>query len=407
MSVRAEPADSGAPDASGEPRHDGLVSRLRQGELGFIPVLVALLVAFVVFHLANPYFLTPRNMSNLALQVGVLGVMSLGVSLVLFIGEIDLSAGSVSGVSAVVLVLMSSWYGVPGPAAIAAAILCGAAIGWIHGKCTTLIGAPSFIVTLTGLLVWQGVQRMLVGNQIGQVLIDDPLVLSIASTFMPLWLSLFIVAVIAASAAAVCFRRWKRRPGAAPVDRLALLGRAALFPAMAIVAVAVLSNHMGVPVLLLVLVGLALALTYVTEHTPFGVHVYAVGGNAEAARRAGIDVARTKVILFAVCSAFAAISGIIAVSRQYAVDSNTGGGNLVLDAIAAAVIGGTSLFGGRGRIPGALLGAIVIGSVANGLDLLGQSANVKSIITGLILLAAVSVDMIARKRRIRTGAAGA
>ena len=145
MSVRAEPADSGAPDASGEPRRDGLVSRLRQGELGFIPVLVALLVAFVVFHLANPYFLTPRNMSNLALQVGVLGVMSLGVSLVLFIGEIDLSAGSVSGVSAVVLVLMSSWYGVPGPAAIAAAILCGAAIGWIHGKCTTLIGAPPLV----------------------------------------------------------------------------------------------------------------------------------------------------------------------------------------------------------------------------------------------------------------------
>ncbi len=402
-----EPAVSGAPDPSGEPSHDGFVSRLRQGELGFIPVLVALLVAFVVFHLANPYFLTPRNMSNLALQVGVLGVMALGVSLVLFVGEIDLSAGSVSGVCAVVLVLLASWYGFPGPVAIAVAILCGAAIGWIHGKCITVIGAPSFIVTLTGLLVWQGVQRMLVGNQIGQVLIDDPLVLSIASTFMPFWLSLLLVAIITASAVAACSYRWKRQPGATLLDRLELLGHAALFPAMAIIAVAVLSNHLGVPVLLLVLVGLALVLTFVTEHTPFGVHVYAVGGNAEAARRSGINVARTRVILFSVCSAFAAISGIIAVSRQYAVDSNTGGGNLVLDAIAAAVIGGTSLFGGRGRIPGALLGAIVIGSVANGLDLLGQSANVKSIITGLILLAAVSVDMIARKRRIRSGAAGA
>ncbi len=395
------------PNPSGETPNDGFISRLRQGELGFIPVLVALLVAFLVFHFANPYFLTPRNMSNLALQVGVLGVMSLGVSLVLFVGEIDLSAGSVSGVCAVVLVLLASWHGIPGPLAIAAAVLCGGAIGWIHGKCVTLIGAPSFIVTLTGLLVWQGVQRMLVGNQIGQVLIDDPLVLSIASTFMPFWLSLLLVAVISASAAAVCSYRWKQQPWATSLDRMALLGRTALFPAMAMVALAVLSNHMGVPVLLLVLVGLTLILTFVTEHTPFGVHIYAVGGNAEAARRAGINVARTRVILFAACSAFAAISGIIAVSRQYAVDSNTGGGNLVLDAIAAAVIGGTSLFGGRGRIPGALLGAIVIGSVANGLDLLGQSANVKSIITGLILLAAVSVDMIARKRRIRTGAAGA
>ena len=394
-------------DLPGEARYAGLVSRLSQGELGFIPVLVALLVAFIVFHLANPYFLTPRNMSNLSLQVGVLGVMALGVSLVLFIGEIDLSAGSVSGVCAVVLVLLASSYSVPGPAAIAAAVICGAAIGWIHGKCITAIGAPSFIVTLTGLLVWQGVQRMLVGNQIGQVLIDDPLVLSIASTFMPFWLSAVLVAIITLSSVALCVPRWRQQSEASRFDRLTLLGRAALFPAMSIIVVAVLSNHMGVPVLLLVLVFLALVLTVITEHTPFGVHVFAVGGNAEAARRAGINVARTKVILFSVCSAFAAISGTIAVSRQYAVDSNTGGGNLVLDAIAAAVIGGTSLFGGRGRILGALLGAIVIGSVANGLDLLGQSANVKSIITGLILLAAVSVDMIARKQRIRTGAAGA
>ena len=394
-------------DLPGEARYAGLVSRLSQGELGFIPVLVALLVAFIVFHLANPYFLTPRNMSNLSLQVGVLGVMALGVSLVLFIGEIDLSAGSVSGVCAVVLVLLASSYSVPGPAAIAAAVLCGAAIGCIHGKCITVIGAPSFIVTLTGLLVWQGVQRMLVGNQIGQVLIDDPLVISIASTFMPFWLSVSLVAIITLSSVAVCVPRWRQQSKAGRFDRIMLLGRTALFPAMSIIVVAVLSNHMGVPVLLLVLVFLALVLTVITEHTPFGVHVFAVGGNAEAARRAGINVARTKVILFSVCSAFAAISGTIAVSRQYAVDSNTGGGNLVLDAIAAAVIGGTSLFGGRGRILGALLGAIVIGSVANGLDLLGQSANVKSIITGLILLAAVSVDMIARKQRIRTGAAGA
>lgn len=389
------------------PWHHRLLARLSHGELGFTPVLVALLAAFIVFHLLNPYFLTPRNLSNLALQVGVLGVMALGVSLVLFIGEIDLSAGSVSGVCAVVLVLLASRYGAPGLVAIAAAIVCGGIIGWIHGTCITLIGAPSFIVTLTGLLVWQGAQRMLVGNQIGQVLIDDPLVISVASTFMPDWLSLLLVALIIIASLANCAVRWRSQPLADGFDRLELLGRAALFPAMAFIIFAVLSNHLGVPVLLFILVGLALILTVLTEHTPFGVHIFAVGGNAEAARRAGINVARVRVILFSVCSAFAAMSGIVAASRQYAVDSNTGGGNLVLDAIAAAVIGGTSLFGGRGRILGGLLGAVVIGSVANGLDLLGQSANVKSIITGLILLAAVSVDMIARKRRIRSGAAGA
>ena len=201
--------------------------------------------------------------------------------------------------------------------------------------------------------------------------------------------------------------RWRSLPLESAFDRFELVGRSLLFPAFALAIFAVLSNHLGVPVLLLIIAILALVLTVVTEYTPFGTHIFAVGGNAEAARRAGIDVGRIRVILFSACSALAAISGTIAVSRQYAVDSNTGGGNLVLDAIAAAVIGGTSLFGGRGRIIGGLLGAVVIGSVANGLDLLGQTANVKSIITGLILLAAVSVDMIARKRRIQSGAAGA
>ena len=384
-----------------------VIAKISHGELGFLPVLTALLAVFAIFYFANSIFLTPRNLSNLTLQVGVLGVMALGVSLVLFIGEIDLSAGSVSGVCAVALVMLSSRFGVPGLVAIGCALVLGACIGWLHGKCITLVGAPSFIVTLTGLLVWQGVQRMMVGDHIGQILMEDPIVTDIASTFLPSWLSLFLIAMIAVWSVAYCVRQWRRGSGASSFEDLSLLVRAALFPALAIVIFAVLSNHLGVPLLLVILAGLALILTLVTEQTPFGVHIYAVGGNAEAARRAGIDVAKLREILFAICSMFAAMSGIIAVSRQYAADGNTGGGNLILDAIAAAVIGGTSLFGGRGRILGVLLGALVIGSVANGLDLLGQSANVKSIITGLILLAAVSVDMIARKRRIRSGTAGA
>ncbi len=194
-----------------------------------------------------------------------------------------------------------------------------------------------------------------------------------------------------------------RRKGGAPGSVAAWLAT----PVAAVAAVAILNLYFGVPYLLLLVLAVAGGLTILTEHSLFGTHLMAIGGNAEAARRAGINVSSVKVRAFALCSGLAAMAGIVAASRQYSVDSATGGGNLVLDAIAAAVIGGTSLFGGRGRIVGGLLGAVVIGSVSNGLDLLGQPAHVKTIITGLILLAAVSVDMLARRRRISSGAAGA
>jgi D-xylose transport system permease protein len=381
-------------------------SRFARGDLGFLPVIVALIAIAVIFYVANPLFLVPRNLSNLSLQVGVLGVMTVGITLVLLIGEIDLSTGSLSGLCAVVMVLLSSQHGQPASIAILAAILLGAVVGLVQGLWIVVVRAPSFIVTLTGLLVWQGAQRLLIGYEIGQIEVDDPFITGIASTFMPAWLSILVVAAIALAALIYAGRNWSR----ADADRIGAAGtvlRAAVYPLVAAAIVLILSQYNGVPYLLLLLVTLAAVLTIVTERTPFGVHIFSVGGNAEAARRAGVNVAALRVVIFMTCSGFAALSGIIAASRQYAVDSNTGGGNLVLDSIAAAVIGGTSLFGGRGRIVGGLLGALVIGSVANGLDLLGQSADVKTIITGLILLAAVTVDMLARRRRISSGAAGA
>jgi D-xylose transport system permease protein len=378
-------------------------SRLARGELGFIPVLVALVVIAIVFYWANPVFLTARNLSNLALQLGVLGVMTLGLNLVLLIGEIDLSAGSLSGMCAVVMVLLSSM-GQPAIVALRAAILLGALIGCLQGLCIVAVRAPSFIVTLTGLLVWQGVQHLLVGYQIGEVELSDPILTGIASTFLPTWLSVVLVLLIALGAVLYAARNWSANDRG---GRPALLLRAALYPVLATAVTVVLSQYFGVPFLLVMLVALAFALTLVTEASPFGVHVFAVGGNAEAARRAGVNVAALRVVIFTLCSALAALSGAVAAARQYAADSNTGGGDLVLDAIAAAVIGGTSLFGGRGRVMGGLLGALVIGSVTNGLDLLGQSADVKTIITGFILLAAVTVDMLSRRRRLRSGAAGA
>jgi D-xylose transport system permease protein len=247
---------------------------------------------------------------------------------------------------------------------------------------------------------------MLIGYQIGQIEVNDPLITGIASTYLEPWQSLVVLVVVIAGAVLYAVRQWPTRSGE-DRSRSSVIFSAAVYPIIAIAIFLVLSRYFGVPYLLVMLVALAGILTLMTQWTPAGVHVFAVGGNAEAARRAGINVRGLKVVIFALCSALAALAGVVAASRQYSVDSTTGGGDLVLDAIAAAVIGGTSLFGGRGRILGGLLGALVIGSVTNGLDLLGQSADVKTIITGMILLGAVTVDMLARRRRLSSGAAGA
>ncbi|MBZ9936763.1 sugar ABC transporter permease [Mesorhizobium sp. BR1-1-16] len=374
-------------------------SRIAHGDLGFLPVVFGLVVIALVFYNLTPVFLTPRNASNLVLQLGPLTLLTMGMVLVLLIGEIDLSAGSVAGCAAVVLVVLLTRHGWPAIGAIPAALLFGCLAGLIQGSWVVFVRAPSFIVTLTGLLVFQGLQFLLLGEEVGALLIYDPFVKGIASTYMPHWLAWCLVGLTAIIALAAALT--------APVRNARRLLRLLLFPLVAAAIVAVLNLYFGVPYLLLLVIAVALALTLLTEHSLFGVHLLAVGGNAEAARRAGINVSTVRIRVFALCSTLAALAGIVAASRQYSVDSATGGGNLVLDSIAAAVIGGTSLFGGRGRIVGGLLGAVVIGSVSNGLDLLGQPAHIKTIITGLILLAAVSVDMLARRRRISSGAAGA
>ena len=363
-------------------------------------MITALVVIAVVFNFFAPVFLTSRNATNLLLQMGPLSLLTMGLVLVLLLGEIDLSAGSVAGVTAVVMVVLMTRHSVPTVFALAAALLFGALIGAFQGWWVVTVGAPSFIVTLTGLLIFQGLQFLFLGES-GAVLIYDPFVKGIASTYMPDWLAWALVAVMAVFCGFVALRR---RPAGAGLGSMAGL---ILTPIIAAGVVAILNLYFGVPYLLLLVLAVAGALTMLTEHSLFGIHLMAIGGNAEAARRAGINVNRVKIRIFALCSILAALAGVVAASRQYSVDSATGGGNLVLDAIAAAVIGGTSLFGGRGRIVGGLLGAVVIGSVSNGLDLLGQPAHVKTIFTGLILLAAVSVDMLARRRRISSGAAGA
>lgn len=368
-------------------------------------VVIGLAIVWVVFQLLNDNYLSARNLSNLLLQIAVLGTLAIGMVMVLVLGEIDLSVGAIAGVSAATLAILITQQGAPAWVAIVAAIAVGGAIGLLHGTIITAFGIPSFILTLAGLLVWQGVQLALVGDG-GQIPIRDEFVRAIASTYVAPAFGWVLAALVVLGAAAVrvIARRRRQRNGlaVAPVsNEVAALAATAVF----VGAVTwVLNSYFGIPWVFVLVLALMLGCTVLLGSTSFGRHMYAIGGNREAARRAGIRVKRTTILVFVLISAIAALAGVIEASRQFSASNALGGGTLQLNAIAAAVIGGTSLFGGRGRIYHALLGALVVGSVQNGLDLLGQPAAIKNIATGVILVVAVIVDALGRRRRIARGA---
>lgn len=368
-------------------------------------MLLGLVVIWAAFQALNENYLTSRNLSNLVLQMGVVAVLALGVVLVLVIGEIDLSLGATAGVAAALMGITLVEQGWPVVAAIAAAVVTGAVIGLLQGAITIAVGVPSFIVTLGGLLAWQGVQLGLLGD-VGELRITNEFVRGLSNDYLPPLVAWVVLAISVAvfAAAAVAGQRARRAAGltAAGVSGIALrvVGVAAAGAAL----VAYLNRYFGVPWLLLILLVLTVALTWLMRETPFGRHLYAIGANAEAARRAGIPVDRTRLVVFVLTSALASAAGVIAASRQFSVSTGTGGGTLLLEAIAAAVIGGTSLFGGRGKPYHALLGALVITSVANGLNLLGQPSSVKNVATGAILVLAVSIDAVTRRRRAASSA---
>jgi len=373
---------------------------------GTATVLIGLAVVWVFFQSLNDNFLSARNLSNLLLQIAVLGTLAVGMVLVLVLGEIDLSVGAIAGVSAAVLARLLGDQGWPAAAAIVAALLAGAVIGVVHGTIITAAGIPSFIITLAGLLVWQGVQLWLVGDG-GQIPIRDAGIRSIASSYLvPAFGWVLAVLVVAGFAGVRMLRRTRRRRHGLAVARPA--AEAAAVAAVAVVVLVitwVLNSYFGIPWVFVLLLGLVATGGVLLTGTTFGRHVVAIGGNREAARRAGIPVRRTIVLVFALISAIAALAGIIEASRQFSASNALGGGTLQLNAIAAAVIGGTSLFGGRGRVHQAVLGALVVGSVQNGLDLLGEPAAVKNIATGVILVVAVVLDALGRRRRLARGTA--
>jgi D-xylose transport system permease protein len=401
MTTAAQPADEPADVAT--PRVNFL-RRFLQGDLGEVRVIIAIALIWAIFQLQEDRFLTSENLTNLVLQITAVGLISVGVVLVLLLGEIDLSVGAVSGLCAGITAVLNVKHGWSPYLAIAAGIGAGTGIGLLQGFLFEFFGIPSFVVTLAGLLAWQGFLLRVLGET-GTVNIDDAKITGLANTFYSDSVGwAFAVIGVAAYAGLSLNRRRTRLKADLPAPPLASLVVRIVIVGIAVFAtVAVLNSDRGVPLAGLILIGFVLVFQYITTRTKFGRHIYAVGGNAEAARRAGISIFRIRVVVFMLCSTMAAVGGIMAASRLLAVNQSSGASDLLLLAIAGPVVAGTSLFGGRGTVWSALLGAVVIGSISNGMDLLGLESSTKFIVTGAVLLAAVIVDAIARKQRAATG----
>jgi D-xylose transport system permease protein len=398
---------------SGRDLWNSLVQRLLHGDIGSLPVLLGLVLIAIIFQIANPNFLSPLNLTNLLVQIAAVGTMAVGVVLVLLIGEIDLSIGSVSGLTAAIMAVLSVKMGLPGWVSILAGILSGSLIGLIHGWWVAKLHVPSFVVTLAGFLGWQGALLYVLGST-GTINLSDPLIIGLSNARLPVfwgWLvGLAFIAVFTFNAFRE--RAHRDRIGVPNQPIILAIGRVVLISIVILAAVGMMSVDrnpsrtvpiMGVPSAVLFLIGFIVIFNYVTRRTKFGRYIFAVGGNDEAARRAGINVDGIRIWVFVLSSTLAAAGGILAGSRLFAVNQSSGAGDVLLNAIAAAVIGGTSLFGGRGSVWSALLGALVIGSIANGMDLLAFASSIRFMVTGAVLLVAVTLDAYTRSRREVTG----
>jgi D-xylose transport system permease protein len=381
-------------------------SRFVQGEVGSLPVIAGIILIWAVFWFLNPNFLTARNLTNLVLQLAGVGTISVGIVLVLLLGEIDLSVGAVSGLCAAVMAVLNVKHGVPAGLAIVGGALTGTAIGFVQGTWAARLHIPSFVVTLAGLLAWQGALLLVLG-QTGTINLYNPTIDALTGNFFPSTVGWVLAAalIVVYALSGLLRRRRRARAGLRLAPIIEFIGAVALIAVLSLAAVFVLNSDRGVPLVLLILLGFILLFDQVLRRTRFGRYVFAVGGNAEAARRAGINVDAIRIAVFALCSTLAACGGILAASRLLAVNQSSGGNDVLLNSIAGPVIGGTSLFGGRGSVWTALTGALVISSISNGMDLLALASSVKFLVTGGVLLAAVTIDALARRVRQTSGRA--
>jgi len=376
------------------------VQHVRHGELGVLPVVLALAAIWVYFAIDEPLFLSSRNITNLLLQAAVVGTLAMGITVVLLLGEIDLSVAAVAGVCAAVMAQMldAGW---PVGLTIAAALLTGVLVGALHSFFVAVARVPSFVVTLAGLLGFQGVMLAVLGET-GAINVDQPFIRALTTMYLgPVAGYALTVIVVAAYAGTRLHERRQRKAAGLPtVPVHNILVRVGVLAVVALLIIGSLNSYAGVPFIVVLVLGLATLLSWLLQRTSYGRYVYAVGGNAEAARRAGINLVGIRMSAFMILGFVVALGGIFGASRYASVSFNAfAGGTLLLEAIGAAVIGGTSLFGGRGRITNALLGALVIGSLSNGLDLRGAGSAAKLMFSGGILLLAVTLDAVSRRGR--------
>ena len=381
---------------------------VRAGDVGALPVVVGLVVIGTIFQILNPVFLSSGNLVNLVLDSCAVGVISLGIVCVLLVGEIDLSVGSVSGFTAAIVAVLFVRHGWNWVLAVLVALVVASGIGLLYGILLTKFGMPSFVSSLSGLLAFLGLQLAILGDKGSVNLPFDSTLVSFAQlSFVPTWLSY----VLAAAAAGGLFlsgyekivRRRRANLSAQSVNGLIIRAVAMVVGLEFIVWY--LNEDRGLGWMVVFFVVLVLALNYAITRTKWGRSLLAVGGNAEAARRSGIHVRNVYLSAFMVCSFLAAVGGILAAGRLASANLSSGTGDVNLNAIAAAVIGGTSLFGGRGSAFSALLGTLVIASIASGLTLLNLNSSYRFVITGLVLAIAVAIDSLARKSRASHGRA--
>jgi D-xylose transport system permease protein len=404
MSVAAATPEGQAPEVESIPER--IRDAIRSGNLGSAPVIGALGLVVLFFSLTAQNFFTPVNFSNLIGQMVGTCMLAYGVVFVLLIGEIDLSIGYVSGIAGMIAALLQNptpiGPGLPGWLCILIAITCTTIIGAFQGAFVALVLVPSFVVTLAGLLIWQGVIQLELG---GVIVIQDNTINNVYGYFFSDTGGWIIAGVISFLYVALMLggALIGRRHGIAVRDPMILLGKVVVVPVITCLVVLISNKDRGVPFALVLVVAMLLVLTFLAKRTTFGRHVYAVGGNAEAARRAGINVPRIRILVFMISGFMSGLGGIILASRLQSVDLNAGGGTLLIDAIAAAVIGGTSLFGGRGELRNALIGAPLIATISNGMNTKGWENAIIYIVTGGILLLAVTFDTIVRRVQVKAG----
>jgi D-xylose transport system permease protein len=385
-------------------------SRVKAGDIGSLPAILGLIALCAIFGFMSEYFFTNRNFANLLTQAAPVIVIAMGLIFVLLLGEIDLSAGYASGVCGAVLVLAVTNHGLPWYFALLISIVIGGLLGFLMGTLVSRIGIPSFVVTLSAFLAFQGILLLLAGEG-GTIPIADKTILAVENSNLTPTQGWILFIVLAVFYVLLGINRINSRHRAGLKSELLSLWLIKTFALLVITGAAVfvlnrergnppVISTRGIPIVVPIILAILIAGTFVLGNTSFGRHLYAVGGNAEAARRAGINIKRVRTASFVICSSLAAVAGMLFASRMNSISPSTGGSSTLLYAVGAAVIGGTSLFGGKGKMRDAILGGLVVAVIDNGMGLLGYGAGIQFLVTGAVLLVSASVDAISRRGSI-------